>query len=640
MKRGFTIRQKILLGFFALILIFGVYGIYNIFIINKNGVSIKNTQEVIDPSFDAIKDFKLMVERSQRLTIGWIYSPQTTDEKEKLKAIQDIEYPRLKENLQGLMKKWSDTSQVAEIEKVFTEFEQFIQLQRKEVMEVILTNADQEEKIIEMNVLVEDKITPQAKSIIEKLDKIEDYKRQEKDKAQNNLITSFNSTTVQIIVLIMIVVVIGVSIAFSLTSNIVQPINYINKIISQLGKGELPEDKKTKFRRDEIGEIAASVDNLINGLRATSRFAAAIGQGKYQESYHPLSENDVLGNALIEMRDNLEKVDAEDMKRNWTTEGLAKFGDLLRNNADDIERLSDAIISELVKKLEANQGGLFIITKDDDDSEEYLRMEACYAWDKKKYLEQKVFKGDGLTGQAWQEQATIYLTEVPNDYITITSGLGKANPRSILIVPLKVNDEVFGVVEIASLDELEQYKIEFVERVAESIASTISAVKRSAQTARLLEESRMLTEQLKAQEEEMMQSMEELQTTQEEMERSQIIAIEKDTIINSGNMVFYLNRKFGINSANELASQLLYYTPDEFEGMNIGDLFYSEAKFEEMKVNISRGEFWGGITTIKAKGGDELLVKISAGSLGIGMVGNNRYFIVMDNINDIKLLQN
>jgi methyl-accepting chemotaxis protein len=640
MKRGFTIRQKILLGFFALIFIFGGYGIYNIYIINQNRLIINNIQEVVDPSFDAIKDFKLLVERSQRLTIGWIYSPQTTEEKEKLKAIQDIEYPRLKENLQSLMKKWQDTAKVAEIDKVFEEFEQFMQLQRKQVMEVILTNADQEEKIIEMNVLVEDKITPQAKSIIEKLDKIEDYKRQEKDKAQSNLLASFNSLTAQIIGLIIIMIIIGIAIAFTLTNNIVQPINYINKVISQLAKGELPEDKKTKFRRDEIGQIASSVDNLINGLRATSRFAAAIGQGKYQESFTPLSENDVLGNALIEMRDNLAKVDAEDMKRNWTTEGLATFGDLLRNNADNIERLSDAIISELVKKLGANQGGLFIITKDDDESEEYLRLEACYAWDKKKYLEQKVYKGDGLTGQAWQEQATIYLTEVPDNYITITSGLGKANPRSILIVPLKVNDEVFGVVEIASLDELEQYKIEFVERVAESIASTISAVKRSAQTAKLLEESRLLTEQLKAQEEEMMQSMEELQATQEEMERSQIIAIEKDTIINSGNMVFYLNRKFTINSANELASQLLYYSPEEFEGMNIGDLFYSEAKFEEMKVNISRGEFWGGITTIKAKNGDELLVKISAGSLGIGMVGNNRYFIMMDNINDIKLIQN
>lgn len=641
MKRGFTIRQKILLGFFSLILIFGGYGIYNIFIINKNGAIIKNTKEVIDPSFDAIKDFKFMVERSQRLTIGWIYSPQTNDEKEKLKAIQDIEYPRLKENLQELMKKWQDTSQVTKIEEVFVEFEDFIKIQRKEVMEVILTNADQEEKLIEMNVLVEDKITPKAKSIIEKLDKIEEYKRQEKDQSQNNLMASFNSLTVQIISLIIVVVVIGISIAFTLTNNIVQPINYINKVISQLGRGELPEeDKKTKFRRDEIGQIASSVDNLIRGLRATSEFAAAIGQGKYRADYRPLSDKDVLGNALIEMRDNLEKVDMEDMKRNWTTEGLATFGDLLRNNADDIERLSDAIISALIKKLKANQGGLFIITKDDEDSEEYLRLEACYAWDKKKYLEQKVYKGDGLTGQAWQEQATIYLTEVPENYVTITSGLGKANPRCILIVPLKVNDEVFGVVEIASLNEFEKYQIEFVERVAESIASTISAVKRSAQTAKLLEESRMLTEQLKAQEEQMIQSMEELQSTQETMDRLRAIDIEKDAIINSFNMVFYLNRKFAINSANEMASQLLYYSPDEFEGMNIGELFYSEAKFEEMKVNISRGNSWGGITTVKAKGGDELLVKISAGSLGIGIGGNNRYFIVMDNINDIKLLQN
>jgi putative methionine-R-sulfoxide reductase with GAF domain len=332
-------------------------------------------------------------------------------------------------------------------------------------------------------------------------------------------------------------------------------------------------------------------------------------------------------------------VDYEDRIRNWATEGLATFGDILRKNNDDINRLADVIISELVKKLNANQGGLFIVTKDEDGSEEYLKMEACYAWDKKKYLEQKVYLGDGLTGQAWQEQATIYLTEVPNDYITITSGLGKTNPRSILIVPLKVNDEVFGVVEIASISEIEDYQIQFVERVAESIASTIATVKNTEQTAKLLEESKMLTEQMKAQEEEMIQNMEELQATQEEMERSQIVALEKDALLNANNLIFYLSRKFTINSANELASQLLYYAPDEFESLNMTEIFYSDAKFEEMKVNLSRGEYWSGLTTIKAKGGDELLVKISAGSLGIGM-SNNRYIIIMDNINDIKLLQN
>ncbi|KOY87085.1 hypothetical protein AD998_13875 [bacterium 336/3] len=639
MKRGLTIRLKILLGFFALILIFAGYGVYNIYIINNNEKSIENTQVIIDPSFDVIKDFKLMVEGSQRLTIAWAFSSILTEDKEKLKEIQDIQYPKLKENLKGLMTKWTDTTQKAKVDSVFTQFEDFIKNQKKKVMEEIITEEDRVQKLLEMNNVAETDINPTAKNIIEKLDKIEDFKRTEKDRAQISIIKSFGSLKFQIIILIGLVILLGISIAFTLTNNIVQPINYINKVISQLGKGELPEDKKTKFRRDEIGQIASSVDNLINGLRSTSQFAESIGRGIYNAEYKPLSENDVLGNALIEMRDNLEKVDYEDRIRNWATEGLATFGDILRKNNDDINRLADVIISELVKKLNANQGGLFIVNKDEDGSEEYLKMEACYAWDKKKYLEQKVYLGDGLTGQAWQEQATIYLTEVPNDYITITSGLGKTNPRSILIVPLKVNDEVFGVVEIASISEIENYQIQFVERVAESIASTIATVKNTEQTAKLLEESKMLTEQMKAQEEEMIQNMEELQATQEEMERSQIVALEKDALLNANNLIFYLSRKFTINSANELASQLLYYAPNEFEGLNMTEVFYSDAKFEEMKVNLSRGEYWSGMTTIKAKSGDELLVKISAGSLGIGM-SNNRYIIIMDNINDIKMLQN
>jgi methyl-accepting chemotaxis protein len=639
MKRGLTIRLKILLGFFALIMIFVGYGIYNIYIISNNEKSIQNAQNVIDPSFDAIKDFKLMVERSQRLTIGWIYSPQQAEEKDKLKEIHDILYPQVKQNLQALMANWSDTTQKVKVDSVFKEYDDFVLLQKKKVMEVILTIEDQEKNLLEMNTLVENEITPRAKSIIEKLEKVENYKRQEKEKAQSSIIKSFSNLTKQIYVLIGLVTLLGIFIAFTLTNNIVQPINYINKVISQLGKGELPEDKKTKFRRDEIGQIAASVDNLIKGLRSTSQFAENIGKGLYSAEFSPLSENDVLGNALIEMRNNLEKVDKEDFVRNWTSEGLTTFADILRKNNDDINRLADAIISGLIKKLEANQGGLFIVTKDESTGEEYLKLEACYAWDKKKYLEQKIHLGDGLTGQAWQEQATIYLTEVPNDYITITSGLGKTNPRCILIVPLKANDEVFGVVEIASISELEKYKIDFVERVGESIASTIATAKNTEQTAKLLEESKMLTEQMKAQEEEMIQNMEELRATQEEMERSQIVALEKDALLNANNLIFYLSRKFSINSANDLASQLLYYAPEEFEGMNISDLFYAEAKFEEMKVNLSRGEYWSGITTIKAKSGDELLVKISAGSLGIGM-SNNRYIVIMDNINDIKLLQN
>jgi PAS domain S-box-containing protein len=99
--------------------------------------------------------------------------------------------------------------------------------------------------------------------------------------------------------------------------------------------------------------------------------------------------------------------------------------------------------------------------------------------------------------------------------------LGDANPTSVLIVPLKLNEQIFGVVEIASFTEFRDFEMDFVQKIAESIASTISTVKVNARTQRLLEESQEMTEQMRAQEEEMRQNMEELQATQEEMQRGQ-----------------------------------------------------------------------------------------------------------------------
>ena len=113
-------------------------------------------------------------------------------------------------------------------------------------------------------------------------------------------------------------------------------------------------------------------------------------------------------------------------------------------------------------------------------------MKACYAWDKKKFLNHKIYHGEGLAGQAWQEGDIVYLTEVPQSYIKITSGLGDANPTSVLIVPLKVNDQIFGVVEIASFSVFQDFEIEFVQKIAETIASTISTVKINARTQRLV----------------------------------------------------------------------------------------------------------------------------------------------------------
>ena len=96
--------------------------------------------------------------------------------------------------------------------------------------------------------------------------------------------------------------------------------------------------------------------------------------------------------------------------------------------------------------------------------EYHCREATVYAFEKRKYVNKQVRKGQGLVGEVYQEGSTVYLTEVPEDYINITSGLGESNPRSILLTPLNLNDEIYGVVELASFKAFQPYQIEFVEK--------------------------------------------------------------------------------------------------------------------------------------------------------------------------------
>jgi PAS domain-containing protein len=136
-------------------------------------------------------------------------------------------------------------------------------------------------------------------------------------------------------------------------------------------------------------------------------------------------------------------------------------------------------------------------------------------------MDRRIEVGEGLVGRCYIEAEPIYLLEIPDNYITITSGLGDTPPRCLLLVPLKVDKEVNGVIELASLQPIAQYKIDFVQKVAESIASTLKAARVNERTAKLLGQTKLQAEEMAAAEEEMRQNLEELQSTQEEMARVQ-----------------------------------------------------------------------------------------------------------------------
>ncbi|MCU0445244.1 MAG: GAF domain-containing protein [Microscillaceae bacterium] len=308
--------------------------------------------------------------------------------------------------------------------------------------------------------------------------------------------------------------------------NVVRPISKLNEIDAIINEGNY--ERNIEYTRDdELGKVARSINTLFQSLRNSTNFILAIGEGKLETHYQGVAsiKSDRLGTALIEMRDKMGQVAESDRQRNWASEGLAKFAEIFRtyNQSEDFNYI---IISNLVKYIEANQGGLFIVA-DQEQAESHLELVAAYAFEKRKYLTRKIEKGEGLIGEVYREGSTIYMTEIPESYVHITSGLGGANPRSLLLVPLKLNDVVYGVVELASFKPFEPYQVEFVEKLGESIASTFASVKNSVQTQKLLKESLQLSEQMRAQEEEMRQNLEELMATQEEVQRKNALIEEQ-----------------------------------------------------------------------------------------------------------------
>lgn len=170
---------------------------------------------------------------------------------------------------------------------------------------------------------------------------------------------------------------------------------------------------------------------------------------------------------------------------------------------------------------------------DDDENNKYLELISLFAFNIKKFEKQQIKLGEGILGQTFLEKETTYLTNMPEDYARITSGLGDSAPKAILIVPLKVDKDVYGIVELASFHELEAHEINFVEKLGETIASTLSSVKINQRNRKLLEQSQQQTEEMRAQEEEMRQNMEELTATQEGMNRLLKEAQDKETYLNN-----------------------------------------------------------------------------------------------------------
>ncbi len=372
----------------------------------------------------------------------------------------------------------------------------------------------------------------------------------------------------------------------------------------------------------EVGKI---IGHLTQNLEKVVGFIRNLGREKLDWTelsveQKGLNENTLVGE-LLKMQEKLDQIKQEDELRLWATEGEGKVAEIARAHQTDLSTLGDQLLAYIIRYIKANQGGLFIINEDTSDP--YLEMVACYAYDKKKHEEKIVKPGQGLLGQSFVEQKTIRLSQIPDDYVQITSGLGEATPSQLVIIPLKFNEEVLGVLEIASFQELSDFEVDFLERISEIVASSISVVRTSQRTQILLEESKQQAEEMQAQEEEMRQNMEEMQATQEAAARDK----EKVQAIfdSASDGIIVLTAQKQIEMFNPAAEDIFGYSADEIQNQPFDKLLASQADNNvdnQLDTTLAVGE----LQTVEAKrkSGDVFQAELK---MQESQVGNQRMLI-------------
>ena len=345
--------------------------------------------------------------------------------------------------------------------------------------------------------------------------------------AQDDLIESFDKRrkaktfevsqkpflSFELLLLLVLIIITIFTFATIIVHNLTDKLNRVESYLSTLSQGGLIQSVEESD--DEFQNILNSVFQLNNQLRNVKNFAIDVGKEKFDTNINVFNQVSELGNSLEGMKDSLKMISANEKKRIWQSDGINTLAEVIRGNIGNIKELTDKFLNELINYSKVNQGGVFIY----NETKKVLELKAFFAYGRKKYIDQEIEIGHGLTGEVFRDGETLFLSDIPSNYISITSGLGKARPSSLAIIPIKYQDEVLGVLELASFDYFEDHELEFFEKVSEVLASNLLNISNNAKTKILLKESQRYTQKLNAQEQELRQNTEELIATREGLEK-------------------------------------------------------------------------------------------------------------------------
>lgn len=302
-------------------------------------------------------------------------------------------------------------------------------------------------------------------------------------------------------------------------AKLVSPYAGLKDYLSLLAKGNLPVFRHEKARAHNP-DLDAELLKLSDTLSDYADLVENIGNKKFNNSFKPLDEQDILGTALYRMQKKIIKADEQERERKWIIEGVAEIGAILRSS-NELNVLGLEVIKYMVSKIAGVQGAIYVLNEKESNGTDRFDLISCYAYDRKKHINNGFVTGEGLAGQAAFEKDTIFRTEVPDEYFHITSGLiTDKKPSSLLILPLITNEKVYGVIEFGAVHVFNSKQVKFAEEVAPIIARTLFNILVNEKTSRLLKQSQQMSSELQSQQEVLQKNAEDMEVAQEELQKA------------------------------------------------------------------------------------------------------------------------
>ncbi|MGA8016726.1 MAG: response regulator, partial [Candidatus Dormiibacterota bacterium] len=305
---------------------------------------------------------------------------------------------------------------------------------------------------------------------------------------------------------------------------------------------------------DNVNQLAS---NLTTQVRAIAEVSTAVTRGDLTRQISVGAQGEVaeLKDNINQMIANLRETTRVNAEQDWLKTNLARIGAMLQGQRD-IVTVSRLIMSELTPLVGAQYGAFFLADRDGDHT--WLKLVASYGYVPRRGVPTRFALGEGLVGQAAVEKHPIVLGETPADYILIASGLGRARPASLVVLPILFEEEVLGVIELASFQQFSGTYRGFLDQLMSTIGVVINTIIATMRTEDLLDQSQRLTRELQVQQEELKRSNAELEAQARSLTESELLLHRQRQELEETNRAIEAARQSLEEKAAQLAASSRY----------------------------------------------------------------------------------